>query len=412
MNKAYQIPSLSNCLPFFIIFLWGFGQILPYSNWYLHGVALPDFLAILYLAFFIYFDEKFRNKISRALIRHWYPMTLTLSLIVVLTFSTILNYEGPTSYIPYLLLSIFRSGYFFMVAILVSIWAEQEERRNLLIIFYLLSLILVLSWYVINSHSNESLGLWGKICSLPIIDQRNVVGNLMGVGLIFSTLLLLESGLVFGFISAVFFMVLIYFLLFTYSKGAWLIGLVTLFGYLPLLLHRKILAFVFICFAVIFLQLHGSQIKCLFDAKMVRNADSISERLSYALNASSDAIKNPYGKGIGWAIPGTKNTQSTTDTKNEVGLTGFSSYNNPHSAFLHILQAGGWVAFGLYILLFIYPFYLLLLLRGWRFKIFAIVSGCAFFISGVTQLQIYSQQFYWIFTGLVFSLTLKSVENR
>ena len=299
-----------------------------------------------------------------------------------------------------------------MVAILVSIWAEQEERRNLLIIFYLLSLILVLSWYVINSHSNESLGLWGKICSLPIIDQRNVVGNLMGVGLIFSTLLLLESGLVFGFISAVFFMVLIYFLLFTYSKGAWLIGLVTLFGYLPLLLNRKILAFVFICFAVIFLQLHGSQIKCLFDAKMVRNADSISERLSYALNASSDAIKNPYGKGIGWAIPGTKNTQSTTDTKNEVGLTGFSSYNNPHSAFLHILQAGGWVAFGLYILLFIYPFYLLLLLRGWRFKIFAIVSGCAFFISGVTQLQIYSQQFYWIFTGLVFSLTLKSVENR
>jgi hypothetical protein len=441
LNKSFQVYFLSNYLPFFIVFLWGFGQILPYADWYWHGIAPPDFLAILYLIFFIYSDKKFRNKLIVKFKSHWYPIILISSLIAVLAFSTLLNYEGPKNYIPYLLLSIFRSGYFFVVAILISIWAEGEKERNLLIISYLLSLILVTSWYVINSYSNESLELWGTACGFPIIDQRNVVGNLIGVGLIFSSLLLLKSSLAISFISALFSMVLSYFLLFTYSKGAWLIGLVALFGYFLLLIRRRTLFFLFILFATVFLQLHGSQINCLANAKVSRIADSVSERFSYGLSAWSDAQENLLGRGMGWAItksevptteggtnvnpqmasksevPTTEggtnvNPQMASILKNEVSATGYSSYRNPHSAFLHVLQTGGWPALVLYILLLIYPFYLLLLIKGWQFKVFAIAAGCGFFISGATQLQIYSQHFYWIFAGFVFSLTLKSVENN
>ncbi len=408
--------------------IWGAGQLVPLEWWYLHGITAGDVIFLVYLVLAITLSKGFRaNLISITRDNRFYVISV-LGMICMLLFSVWLNAD---KYFisPYYIMSILRSGYFLLVSLVVVHWATRSN-LSVLCKSYLFGLVVAWIWqFTISSISPDDITQ--VKCGFFVMHNPNVFGNMLGVGIIFSTVLIIERQQLLAFLISA---VLAYFSLYCFSKGAWgmvITGMLTLIfaGLYAVKMTidpgkrrrtAKQLA-VLVTLLVAGVVVGAPKILCLLEDKMVVQSanGSLELRIAFLKDAAQVAIREPFGVGVGRSAELLTHTGGTeTGVKQSLdqqsmlrgddsnGFVGYSSRGNPHSAFLFLMENGGIVVLVLFVLAIGYPFYKLwhASSRSAYLNLYLFFALTTFFISGSFQLQIYAQHFFWIFAGLLIAL--------
>jgi O-antigen ligase len=414
-SLTYRLgDSLTRYVGYFCVAIWGAGQLVPLEWWYLHGITAGDVIFLVYFALAVTLSKGFRaSLISIARDNRFYVISI-LGMICALLFSVWLNAD---KYIvsPYYIMSVLRSGYFLLVSLVVVHWATTSN-PSVLCKFYLLGLVVAWIWqFTISSISPDDITQ--VKCGYFVMHNPNVFGNMLGVGIIFSTVLIMERQPLLAFLISA---VLAYLSLYCFSKGAWAMVITGILALIFAGLHAvkmtidlserrrtaKQLA-VLVALLVAGVVVGAPKILCLLEHKMAATSanGSLELRMAFLKDAGQVAIREPFGVGVGRSAESP--IHSSGDDSG--GFVGYSSCGNPHSAFLFLMVNGGIVVLVLFVLAVGYPFYKL-----WRasprsaylnlYLFFALIT---FIISGSFQLQIYAQHFFWVFAGLLITLANK-----
>jgi O-antigen ligase len=408
--------------------IWGAGQLVPLEWWYLHGITAGDVVFILYVALAVTLSKGFRDSLISVTRDNGFYVISILGMICALLLSVWLNAD---KYVvsPYYVMSILRSGYFLLISLVVVIWATMGN-LSALCKSYLFGLVIAWIWqFTISSISPDDVSQ--VKCSFFVMHNPNVYGNMLGVGIIFSTVLIMERQLLLAYLLSP---VLAYFSLYCFSKGAW--GMVVA-GMLALIFaslyvvkttidqrvrRRMVMQFAVFVTLLATVVIAGSQkISCLLVTKEIVQAanGSLELRKAFLEDAIHSGKGNSLGVGVGRIADLPMHSSSAEGKSGDLqklsrgddsfGSVGHSSRGNPHSAFLYLLVSGGIASLVLFVLAAGFPFY-----RLWRIfprssylNLYLLFSLIAFIISGSFQLQLFAQHFFWVFAGLLIALTDK-----
>jgi O-antigen ligase len=243
---------------------------------------------------------------------------------------------------------------------------------------------------------------------LIILRDPNVIGNMMGIAVLFCSLGILKGYLKLSLSVALLFAVAS---ITTFSKGTWLMVLVGLLANAVacVMLFRKtdrsLARFVpatVVLFAAVgcLAYQYSGLITALVDFKLqtTSESDTAYYRYQFALAAVYVMVDHPlFGLGF-------RNFPEVERLYPEVVR---EPTKNAHNAFLHSGAVGGLPAFALLLLLFALPFAPLSRVVTFEYsRPFALCyTGLVLIVlalSGSVQLQLVAQPFFWLFAGLIF----------
>lgn len=380
---------------------WGVGTNLLNHRWYvIHGISIGD---LVFGAWMVWACT--RPDLARALVRASrtlvVPLGLMFAFAVWLLGSVVVNaFRFGAQWSD--LFAILRLFYFSAIMVFCVVYVQRFGLRPLLMAF-ILGVALLTAGRVVDALVNGA----PRVTTLPLLKDPNVVGNMLGVAVLMSSMLIFSGSTGWAMaltaaLSAASAM--------TFSKGAWLMVLLGIVANVLALVmrvprraagrRRTLAAAVVSSLALILLiGLNADQLAEVIDLKIRTTIvdDSMGLRLRYALGGAYAMIDNPLF-GVGF-----HNYYVVERMYPELLLP---PSDNAHNVFSQIAAVGGLPALLVFLLLFIYPF---LQLWGVMRRLGPAVISLAyvasavlvFFLSGAVQLQIMAQPFFWVFTGLV-----------
>jgi hypothetical protein len=261
---------------------------------------------------------------------------------------------------------------------------------------------------------------------LFILMNPNVVGNMLAVALLFLSLAFLDG----YFLSSFFAICLATALsLVSYSKGAWLMGLLGLacvaLAYRQTRLasswHRSVvvaLTWTAIATACVLAVANISTIQEIgrdklsqsFTDDMYRSDSTVNLRRGQILSSLRISGQNPVlGVGVtNWEAENNRNEYWLNDL--------FLVNDNPHSGFFYILSGMGFPALCTFAAIMVFPVSLLgasISLTPLRRRAYMTLMAALLVLSGNVMLQILSHYFFWLLCGVAFGLVMRSeVVNR
>lgn len=390
--------------------IWGMGQLAPFDWWYVHGITIGDVLFLLCVGLGFATDAPFRKHMIAVTRAHW-PYVLSVTGMMLALLLSIWVNSALYEISPYYVISTLRTGYFLLLSLAIIVWARYASLAGLCRA-YLVGLILGISTILLQTWLPEARD--SGECSLPVLLNPNVTGNMMGVGIIMMTILVLDGRFPWAFTLTPFF---VWASLYTFSKGAWGMVILTLLALFFAVWHvLKLtpeshkarlgqLQFTALVAVLAGMMWAGyDEVTCFVRWKL--DAQAVNGSLEARVGMLSDAVRiaamNPVGVGTGRYAE----LATPVDKPEWGGFVGHSSRGNPHSAFLYVLINGGIGALVLFLAALAYPF-----LKLWQYlprtnqlKLFLIFAMMTFALSGTFQLQLFSQHYFWIFTGLTLAL--------
>jgi hypothetical protein len=384
-----------------IYILFGIGQNLPINWMYVHGVGAGDFLFLLLFLFMMLHTHWRAQLLAQAVnLRELFLLLLAFVTFTVLSAAAnvaVWDINGED------LIEALRPMYYFALIFFTSVVMRRDGVS--VVIAYLIGILI--SALVAYLFSTTEL-----IDGFVVLWNPNVIGNMLAVGGVFVSILIFERRFGAAIVFLISFLVLS---VFTFSKGTWLMMLLSLSACLvaysaSVPQARRVGRNIFAagCFAVLGMVIYKSE--ALYELVTLKIAttqfgDSAAEggtaaaRWGYVQASARLAIENPIF-GIGISNFGT----AYDSLQNTLGDNYWRS-DNPHSAWLYILVCIGTPA----VVIFGWTVTIVLnrlrasvpLMQGARLSYVSLIA-LLFFVSGAVQLQILTQHFFWIFAGVVF----------
>lgn len=248
------------------------------------------------------------------------------------------------------------------------------------------------------------------VAGLPQLEARNQSGAMFATVIVFAVFLLIEHRPLraLGFAGGALFLSA-----FTFSKGAWLMALLALGGFLVVLRARtlkargayavKLLVLLILIAGAAGVYQQREVIGNLVQAKIASVQGDAREgvvdvgRLGHILSSLDIAAENPlFGCG-----------EARWEAENAANREWLGSWylgnDNPHNGLMAILSMMGFPAFFLFMALFAVPFLvldrILPLPRLGRLAVVLSMAGMMF-LSANVMLQVYTQYYFWVFSGL------------
>jgi hypothetical protein len=397
----------------------------PVPWWYIHGITIGDIVFLFWLAISSILVPAFWNDLRRAVARYWIFVGAVFAMIAALLLSLWVN-SGAYDVSLFYIAAIGRSGYFLIVSLVIFVLAQRYGSTPL-ICAYLIGLAAV-------QIINFSIGLlppsYAIACTVPVLFNSNVAGNMLGVGIAFSTLLIIERRATAFALATI--LLFVGMSIFAFSKGTWLMVAFGLAGLTAAVTYaltsprmptssralRRNVGVALVA-SIVLAGLSVGEAYCHFDWKAraeVANT-STETRIGMVRDSLSVVLPNdgdgPEDVGIvsrmllGIGVGRFADVAPQYDDKSGQGFSGHSSRGNPHSAFLFVFVSGGVAALALFSLALTYPFY-----EAHRtfppsitLTVCLLALGATFAVSGAFQLQLFSQHYFWIFAGLLMAIS-------
>lgn len=379
---------------------WGIG-----TNWLgqwfypIRGISWGDLLFLGWFGFAL-LDRQRRRALSRALWEVRIQTLLMLTFVTLLLLATAINsYQFGAS--PTDLFAIVRLLYFSAIILFVYLLVCQDGYGWLLCGFLVGVTLLTLGRFY-DAQVSGSVLVKGVI----LLKDPNVIGNMIGMGVVFCSLGILAGYLRVSLGAALFFCVAS---VMTFSKGTWLM---VIFG-----LAANAVA------CVMLFRRTRSSFATLVPATMVlvvgvawlvyANLEVLSTLVDYKFETTSESETADYRYQFGLAA-------LHTMVDHPLWGLGFRNFpeverlyptiipeptENAHNAFLQVGAVAGVPALLVLLALVAYPFFPLF--RALRASFgprlawaYVVPVFSAFALSGSVQLQLIAQPFFWIFTGI------------
>lgn len=388
-----------------LAFFWGIGQNLPaeYEQFYFAGIGPGDMLFLMFLLFSAVYPP-LRARLFQSIIRLRSYLYLVVAFVGFTLLSSFVNifiwgFEERD------LVEIFRPLYYFLMVAYIATYTDRNGPTWIVLAFLTGILFSGIIAYL-NPSQNDVLGFL-------VLWNPNVVGNILAIGIVLASLLILSG----RFIPALFFIsAFVILAVFTYSKGTWLMSLLGLIACLVAALSLKMDRRTWMVGKLVFIAGIGGVLAIgiqnydalyeLVSFKLVTTQldDSASEggtfaaRYGFALASLQLALENPLtGVGI-------SNFGPAYDSLSDMLGANYWETDNPHSAWLYVLACIGFPGLVVLVLLVLYPIRQLAARLELRPMAKILYIGCVsavFLISGAVVLHIITQYFLWFFTGVV-----------
>ena len=380
---------------------WGFGTNLLDRRWYvIHGVSVGDLVFVGWIIWASARPSLMRQLVSaaRSLV---VPLGLMFLFAVWLLASVVVNvFRFGASWFD--LFAILRLFYFSTIMVFCVAYVRRFGLRPLLMAFIVGVVLLTVGRFIDVLVSTRPM-----VTSLPLLKDPNVIGNMLGVAVLMSSMLVFEGSIRWALALTAGLSVAS---AMTFSKGAWLMVLFGVVANVVAVLMRTLrtrsglrrtaittagFLLTFVLLGAYYAVPLSEVIELKFHTTTVD--DSMGLRFRYALGGLYAMIDNPLF-GVGF-----RNYYVVETMYPELVLP---ASDNAHNVFSQVGAAGGLPAFVLFLMLFTYPFlHLWRVVRRGNATLLAIAyvtsSALVFFLSGAVQLQIFAQPFFWVFTGLV-----------
>jgi hypothetical protein len=409
---------------------WGVGQLFPFSWWYLHGVTIGDILFIGWLLFGVVAVPQFGLRIVQTALRfRWYSGAACM-MIAILLVSTCIGHAW-TDLSPYFVVSILRSGYFLIISLSIIVLSGAFGVAPL-VAAYLIGLSAAAVVVFLFSQQPPVV----TACEWPVLFNSNVVGNMLGIGIIMSSLLILARRFIYFALCSTFLFVGIS--IFSFSKGAWIMVLLGICiipiafifanrvrpqGAVKMPARRHIALFIIglACLAAVL----GREATCQLAWKVRAQAANgslqtreqmIVDVLQAVFPASAPSgmpsvrlfITGLVGHGVG------NDARVLPQYDGPGGEIGYSSQANPHNVFAYILLVGGAAALVAFAVALVSP-----LAKAWLLfgrcapaSLYIGLAGLAFLTSGSFQLQLYSQPYFWLYAGFLLAIASRKESGQ
>jgi O-antigen ligase len=388
-----------------LAFFWGIGQNLPYGEFYLAGICPGDLLFLMVILFAAVYPSVRPGLFSFILRLRGY-LYLIVAFVWLTLFSFTINaftwgFEWKD------LIEVFRPFYYFMVVAYIANYTYSNGPASVVQAFLAGILVSGIIAYL-NPGVEDLMGF-------ALLWNPNVIGNMLAIGIVFASLLILNG----RFLSALPFVAAFLILaVFTFSKGTWLmslLGLIACIAAFSFKTNRRSLRIgkLVFCAGVVGLLVLGMQhyedLHKLISFKLLTSqleataaeGGTISARYGFVIASLQLAVENPLtGVGI-------SNFESAYNSLK--GMLGdyYWETDNPHSAWLYVLACIGFPGLVVLMLLVLYPIRQIASLPELRNRakvlkaLYICCVGAVFVISGAVQLQLLTQYFLWFFTGVV-----------
>jgi O-antigen ligase len=375
------------------------------GEWYypVRGIGYGDLLFVVWFVYALINPQR-REALMRALWEVRKFVFLMLIFMAWLLLSATINAynsgSGPTD-----VLAIVRLLYYCAIVLFAYIVVMQYGFGSLVCGFIVGVFILTLGrFYDAYTAGASSVVLNGLI----IIKDPNVIGNMMGVGVLFCAFGILQGYLKLSLTAA---LAITAASITTFSKGTWLMELAALFACAVAWFTsfrktgRSFARFVPV--TVVLLAAMSAAIYAYSDLlidlinlklETTTRGETAAYRFQFALAALYSMADNPFF-GLGF-----RNYPQVERLYPDVVP---EPTENAHNAFLHFGAVGGIPALLLLLLLFAYPFaplYRAMTAESSKMPA-ALFTGLVLVVmalSGSVQLQLVAQPFYWLFCGIVF----------
>jgi len=380
---------------------WGFGTNLLDRRWYfVHGVSVGDIVFIGWTAWALT-----RRDVASDLLRSARVLAVPLGFMAVfavwLLASVMVNvfrFGAQWSDV----FAILRLFYFSAVMVFCVAFVTRFGLRPLLLAFVIGVALLTLGRLADAVTSDAPM-----VTGLPLLKDPNVIGNMLGIAVLMSSMLIFVGSARWAVTLSIFFAAAS---ALTFSKGAWFMVMFGIGANVLALMMRgrytmsglkrtPVMAAACALAIVVLLGYNAERFAEMIALKVETTTvdNSMGLRFRYALGGAYAMIDNPvFGLGF-------RNYYVVERMYPELLLP---ASDNAHNVFSQIAAVGGLPALLAFMLLFSYPFIQLWSLVRLRSAtvVGASYVACAvlvFFLSGAVQLQIVAQPFFWVFTGLV-----------
>jgi hypothetical protein len=391
-----------------VAFLWGIGQNTPFEWLYVAGIGPGDLLFLGLLTATLSLDESRREFLDEA-----YRLRNLLQLLLVfvaLTGISSLANVAEWGFSAKDVVEIFRPLYYFLMLTFVAINVRRYGES--VVVAFLGGILLTgVIAYLMPSQSD--------VLGLLVLWNPNVMGNMLAIGVVIVSLLIVRGRLLAAAAFLFAFMVLS---VFTYSKGTWLmvfLGLVaclialqtgagggsqrnvrllgkailgfTVIGLVALVVTFFDVLYEFVAFKIATTQLDSS----------AAEGGTAAARWGFVLASVRLAAENPFlGVGI-------SNYERAYDTLADWLGSNYWPTDNPHSAWLYILACIGAPALVVFLMMIynvLQRYRRLLPMPPRTAGVYLGLVSLILLLSGAVILHILTQYYFWFIAGTIYGL--------
>lgn len=385
----------------FLSLLWGVGQNLPFDRFYVHGISPGDFAFVVLLGAMLS-DRNTRAQFLAEALRLRGLFALVFAFVTLTAMSSAANafswdMDGSD------LVEIVRPFYYFAIVIFISL-ATRRYGLGVLAAFVVGIVVSGVVAYL-RPTSDDVLGfvmLWNP----------NVIGNMLAIGVLFSSLLICEGRLL---SAAAFLLSCMVLSIFTYSKGTWLMALVA-FGACLLAMRAApgrrnrwagrialggglgaLAVLAVINFSAIY-DLIAFKLSTTQFGDTAAEGGTAAARWGFVATSFNLAAEHPlFGIGI-------SNFENVYRTLERPLGNAYWATDNPHSAWLYMLACMGIPALLVFGAIFVHTLRTLgrkVPLNGTARVLYVGAFAGVLFFSGAVMLQLLTQYFFWFLAGVV-----------
>lgn len=385
-----------------IALLWGIGQNLPFDRFYGPGRTSPGDFLFLALLLVVTSDPATRRALLAEADRLRPLLTLIATFVTLTALSCLANAFRWDMFANDFIETV-RPFYYFSIVVFISV-CTRRDGLSLLLPFLV---GIAISGYVayLNPGNDDVFGF-------PVLWNPNVIGNMLAMGVLWSSLMVFEGRFA---IASVFLLIFSVLSIFTYSKGTWLMILLSAVA-IGIAVYggsgargRHVGKFIFLGVFTVLVGLgtyYYEPLSALIEFKIFTTqlGDTAAEggtaaaRWGFVVASLSMAADNPiFGVGI-------SNYEAVYRTMERALGNAFWATDNPHSAWLYILACSGipaLIVFGLIIVQVLRMLAARVPLAAPLRHIYVGIFALVFLISGSVMLEILTQYFFWFFAGIV-----------
>jgi O-antigen ligase len=401
-------------------FLWGTTQIAPPDaalDFSIGKIGVGDLTFALLAGMMIVTSPSFRAYCARFLERSR-VFSLLMMLLAGLGLLSAFTNSVTRSLAPSDLIEVLRPALYLFIAIVASYYARLGYARVIALAFPL--------GIIGAGVNNMLLVITGDVEAVTSVLQPynpNVVGNMLAVALVYLAIAF-ERGAQFR--STLLVLMSIVLIALSYSKGAWLMGLMGLgcFAAPYLMAARRrslgvgtrwlvrlavIAAFIVVAFNFeIISKMVELKFAQSFTSEVNQSQSTVALRVGHVYSSLEIVSRNPvFGVGVtNWEEENNGNAYWLNDV--------FLRNDNPHNGFFYVLAGMGIPALFVFLALTLFPVALLprvLGLRGFLKQFCGICLLMILLISGNVMLHLLSHYFLWLLIGVCLGLSPETPPN-
>jgi hypothetical protein len=391
-----------------IIALWGIGFGLP-GNFHIGiaGIGLGEILLLIYLPI-LFCDKSFALKFSKTIykLRVFFNVAaifLTAFAIGTLT-GTLIFEPNPRDIVIFL-----RQIFYLYLLVPVLATLSTEATINFYLKSFLTGVLIICLVNIMATYDGE----FEFFDALP---GQNSLGNQIGiiVPFVLYQLLKTNSGTRKTVLNGIILFILVFSALLTWSKGAWIVVLMSFFLMMWMAVANKNLnkyvskrSLLFLIIVVLAIAIPSfSFISRVVEVEISASdgSDSNDQRLASALSGIAIGLIYPFGIG------GAKYSLGAARLDMEIPWI----MPDPHNTYAHVLSWAGVVGLGFFLFLFFYPFWLVLSFRkslGGYFLIYVSML-IAIYINSNFGGEFLTQPASWAIFALIIGHILSIGKNR